>query len=253
MDFSEITISDVTAAIRFKTNEKSWFSTPRAHHIIAYQLSGEVPHDFGNRTLTVKADTVLFFNKTEMYSAVQLEPCESIAIHFTTADDVDIPSFIFTAKNPAIKTAFEKLYAVYMRFDPSDRPRIMAMTYDLIHLINTLHHEKYHPKSAAVTRVGDYIREHFSEDISTEALAKIYGVTPRRLNDIFRNAYGLTPGAYVLEYRLNMAKHLLAHTGLPISEISEQSGFSDITYFSRIFKSKLGVTPSAYRQKNTAQ
>ncbi len=253
MNFSDITVSDVTAAMRFKTSEKAWISTPRAHHILAYQLSGDVPHDFGNRNLKVKADTVLFFNKTEVYSAVQREPCESIAIHFTSTDDVDIPSFVLAAKNPAIKTAFERLYAVYMRFDASDRHRIMSMTYDLLYLIDALRHEGYHPKSSAITRVEDYIRAHFGENISTQTLSEIYGVTPRRLNDIFKSAYGLTPGAYVLEYRLNIAKNLLEHTTLSISEIAEQSGFSDITYFSRIFKNKLGITPSRYRQKSTAQ
>ncbi len=253
MEFNNITISDVIAAVHFKTSEKSWSSGTRGHHILAYQISGDFPHDFGDRTLAVKADTVLFFNKSEPFSVVQREVGESIAIHFTTAESIDIPSFIIAAKSPALKTSFERLYQVCMRFDPLDRHRIMSMTYELLYSVDALRGECYHPRNDRLQRVTDYIREHFKESISNEALADIYGVSTRRLTDLFRSAYGISPAAYILDYRLNIAKQLLEYSILSVSDVSAQSGFSDITYFSRVFKDKIGVTPSKYRQNNTAR
>ncbi len=253
MELHDITVSDVIAAVHFKTTEKSWTSSPRGHHILAYQISGEFPHDFGSRTLTAKADTVLFFNKSEPFSAVQREVGESIAIHLTTANDIDIPSFIIPAKGPSLRTSFERLYQVCMRFDPSDRHRIMAMTYELLYCVDALRGECYHPRNERLQRVTDYIREHFRESISNEALASLYGVSSRRLTDLFRSAYGISPAAYILDYRLNIAKQLLEYSTLSVSDVAAEAGFSDITYFSRVFKNKIGVTPSKYRRNNTAR
>ncbi len=252
MELRDITVSDVIAAVHFKTNEKSWTASARAHHILAYQISGDFPHDFGGRTLTAKTDTLLFFNKNDPFSAVQREPGESIAIHFTATEDIDIPSFIISAKGPALKAAFERLYKVCMRFDPRDRHRILSMTYDLLYAVDVLQSESYRPKDDKLVRVTDYIHAHFSEPISNTVLAEIYGVSTRRLNDLFRSAYGMPPAAYILDYRLSIAKQLLEYSTLSIAEIAAESGFSDITYFSRAFKNKSGITPSKYRQNNTA-
>ena len=73
MELRDITLSDVIVAVHFKTNEKSWTANARAHHILAYQISGDFPHDFGGRTLTAKTDTILFFNKSDINSGVHID------------------------------------------------------------------------------------------------------------------------------------------------------------------------------------
>ena len=253
MELRDITISDVIAAVHFKTSEKSWTSSARGHHILAYQISGDFPHDFEGRTLIAKTDTILFFNKNEPFSAVQREVGESIAIHFTATEDIDIPSFVIAARGPSMKKSFERLYEICMRFDSADRHRIMAMTYELLYCVHTLRNETYRPKDDKLLRVTNYIREHFKEPISNNTLAAIYGVSTRRLTDLFGSVYGMPPAAYILDYRLNIAKQLLEYSTLSVCDIAAETGFSDITYFSRAFKSKVGVTPSKYRQNNTAR
>ncbi|EAC9531764.1 AraC family transcriptional regulator, partial [Listeria monocytogenes] len=55
---------------------------------------------------------------------------------------------------------------------------------------------------------------------------------------------------YVKKTRLDKAKELLTQSDLNLSEISEAVGYSDISYFSRIFKKECQVTPSKYRRLN---
>ncbi|KIL38151.1 hypothetical protein SD70_28370 [Gordoniibacillus kamchatkensis] len=59
---------------------------------------------------------------------------------------------------------------------------------------------------------------------------------------------GLTPLQYSLHLKLEEAKRRLAHSDEPVPAIAEAVGFTDYNYFIRVFRSKLGLTPGAYRQ-----
>ena len=89
-----------------------------------------------------------------------------------------------------------------------------------------------------------------SEALSGKTLGEIIsdiGLSESQLIRKFRNTYGCTPYAYLLECRLNTAKTLLLNTTAKISEISQRTGFSNPYYFSAIFKKKFGVSPAFYR------
>jgi transcriptional regulator GlxA family with amidase domain len=65
---------------------------------------------------------------------------------------------------------------------------------------------------------------------------------------MFKKYTGISPGQYHLQLRLIRAKELLISTDQSIKEISYDLGFQSIYYFSRIFKNKLGVSPSEIRK-----
>ena len=57
----------------------------------------------------------------------------------------------------------------------------------------------------------------------------------------------MTPYAYLLEKKLELAGQLLRDTNLSVREIAEKLSFADEYYFSNVFKKKMGVTPSLWR------
>ena len=61
---------------------------------------------------------------------------------------------------------------------------------------------------------------------------------------------GSTLTHVIAERRINAAKKLLIRSDAPVSAVAEEVGFSDYNYFTKIFKSLTGLTPSAYRKKN---
>lgn len=65
---------------------------------------------------------------------------------------------------------------------------------------------------------------------------------------IFKKAYGVTPYAYLLEKKLELAGQLLRDTNLSVREIAEKLFFADEYYFSNVFKKRMGMSPSAYRR-----
>jgi AraC-like DNA-binding protein len=76
-------------------------------------------------------------------------------------------------------------------------------------------------------------------------LAEFAHVSPSYLGSIFRRVTGRSPIDYLIEIRINRAKNLL-RDGYSVTETSRFVGFNDIYYFSRMFKSHEGMSPSEY-------
>lgn len=93
-----------------------------------------------------------------------------------------------------------------------------------------------------------YLHEHYAEPISREDLARRVGLSDDYLTSCFHKELGLTPIAYLNRYRVQQAKQLLAYTHKSITEIALDVGFSNSSYFSRIFRRETGMSPEAYRR-----
>ena len=77
-------------------------------------------------------------------------------------------------------------------------------------------------------------------------------VTPEYLHVLFRQKTGQTPRDFMARQKINLAQHLLANSELSVSEIALRCGFSGIYPFSKFFKSRCKVSPTAYRKEKTA-
>ena len=66
----------------------------------------------------------------------------------------------------------------------------------------------------------------------------------------FKKYKGLSPINYLINRRLDEARHLLETTDYPVSKIALASGFSSQSYFSQVFRKELNMTPGEYRKKH---
>ena len=103
-------------------------------------------------------------------------------------------------------------------------------------------------RTAHISRVEKFIRENLKNpNLSPDLIAESCGISKRYLHDLFNDVNG-TVSQQIRDQRLVAARDRLATApGLPISEVSYRFGFSDQAQFSRLFKSKFGITPSAFR------
>ena len=104
-----------------------------------------------------------------------------------------------------------------------------------------------HAIESAITRMQTEYTQH---DLDMKRLAQELGVSYSWFRHTFTAHTGLGPHRYLLELRLDRARHLLAETELSIKEIARQSGFEDEFYFSRLFRQKLNLTPSQWRNRS---
>jgi AraC-like DNA-binding protein len=99
-----------------------------------------------------------------------------------------------------------------------------------------------------VRRAMAYVHTHYAEKVSLKELAAYVGLSEQHLIRSFRKESGITPIDYLKRYRLRRAKALLEAGDKSITEVALEVGFSDSSYFARVFRREVGVSPSAYRR-----
>lgn len=99
-----------------------------------------------------------------------------------------------------------------------------------------------------VRRAMAYLHEHYMESLTRGAIAQHVGLDEDYLTYCFRQELGMTPITYLNRYRVNQARQLLKQTNKSVTAIALEVGFSDSSYFSRIFKRETGMAPDTYRR-----
>ncbi len=99
-----------------------------------------------------------------------------------------------------------------------------------------------------IKKVCSYVDENLASDISLETAADFAGVSSFYLSKLFKEEKGETFINFISDKRLEKSRRLLSETNLSIKEITAEVGYNDQNYFSRIFKSKYGLSPKEYRK-----
>lgn len=81
-------------------------------------------------------------------------------------------------------------------------------------------------------------------------LAAAVGVGPSRLRHLFKREIRMSIRAFIRERRLAEAVRLLVSTSKPVSAISFEAGFPDISNFNHLFKKRFGLSPTGYRRRS---
>ena len=101
---------------------------------------------------------------------------------------------------------------------------------------------------SVVRNCEDYLHEHFREIDAISQVVEQAGIPERSLKRRFKSAAGVTLIEYLQNLRIEQGKQLLETSQLPIEEISAAVGYSDASFFRRLFKRLAGLTPSRYRR-----
>lgn len=102
--------------------------------------------------------------------------------------------------------------------------------------------------STLIERINAYIHEHYQSDIGRNELATVFYLAPEYLAKLYYKKTGKYLNDYIREYRIEKAKWLLRNKDLRVSDIAQEVGIDNYSYFSTLFKKYVGVSPSEYRQ-----
>lgn len=125
------------------------------------------------------------------------------------------------------------------------RAQVFSIFYGMLHALCA--DDVPQALQGAVRRIKSDFADASLKNASLAAECNISEVYFRRL---FTKHFGVSPKQFVMDVRLQNAKQLLAEGALSIAGISERCGFSSPYHFCRIFKERVGLTPSEYRKEN---
>ncbi len=104
-----------------------------------------------------------------------------------------------------------------------------------------------------VKKVILYLRENFRKKITMNEICNHVGFSKYYVCHMFKSATGRSVMEYVLNLRCSYARHLLETGEYNISESARQSGFSDVSYFAKMFKRQIGRLPSEIRVESLTE
>jgi AraC family transcriptional regulator len=96
-------------------------------------------------------------------------------------------------------------------------------------------------------RVRDYIEAHLDNRLTLTDLAGVACLSPYHFSRSFKQAVGVGPQHYVMQRRLERARALMRRTNQPLARIAQESGFSDQSHLTSVFRRETGVTPGQFR------
>lgn len=104
-------------------------------------------------------------------------------------------------------------------------------------------------KVERLKKVIGYIQDNFHRPVRIEELASLIPMSEGQFCRFFKAMTGKTPIEYVNAYRVRQAAELIRSTDRKLSDIALDTGFDNLSYFSKVFRQETGDTPSGFRKK----
>lgn len=253
---------------------------------ITYIISGDGSHMIDNATMKVKTGDVFFINPGTYHAFIsngseplsvincilmpelfELSGIELDAFPMFVADlvcdlvfseEVSEKPFLYVKDHIGkIRYSYEHALKEYIEKDEGYETVILGdILQILVYFLRT--YEKQHKLDSSVKetqakyvkQVLSYIHEQYRTKMSLKDLSNIALLSPNYLCKVFKEMTGDTISQYISRVRVEHACEMLSHTKKSIDKIAEESGFSDVSNFRRVFRKQKGISPQVYRSAN---
>lgn len=226
----------------------------RHAHALVFFIEGESDYIYGDQTLSASPGTVLFLPKDKKYLIHRYSTAQCIYVDFLTVNGENFLPFAKKYPNSAqFRDTFTNLLSSYKQKRIGYEAEMMSLLYKLVSMIQIAERALYFPnaKYQKIADSIDYIRKNYSTgQIKISQLASMSGMSTRYFSELFSVFFGISPKEYIIQMQLETAKNLLISSSASVTDISETCGFSDVYYFSKVFKKEFGQTPSMFRRIN---
>ncbi len=240
----------------------SWGPALRNHHLIHFVAKGSGKYVCNGRSYTVNAGSGFYAPPNEMifYQADNDDPWEYYWVGFSGVDagrmlkssGLTKDSPCFSCDDPdTVKGLIMNIYNANGSTIENEAQMTGYLYLFFSHLVNKnkAGEEKISRSTEYVAAAIRFIEHNYAIPIGVNDIAQGVALSRSHLYRIFVQELGLTPNEYLTRFRINNARMLLRSKNISISEAAFSSGFSDPLYFSRVFKSVTGESPSTYLKR----
>lgn len=235
------------------------------HHELLFVCSGTGIFNIKDRRYTIKKNTLLYISPGHPYS-IELDPTAPaglLTVHFSytkvnfNEGKWDIvgetrslsQKFARELEDPyLVEEQFEKLVDCWNQKLPGYEFMARTMLQQL--MITIMQNLNKHPKNFAnsmkIEKIIQHMHQNIQGKITLPELSEMVQMTPAYMSRTFKETTGYTIIEYFNKLKIDKAKTLLIEGDKKIKEVSQELGFADEFYFSRIFKKIEGITPSQF-------
>lgn len=236
----------------------AWGAGVRSSYLIHLVISGKGVFYCGTKKHTVTKGQifVIFPGTIVKYQADGKDPWHYIWVSFHGDEAKEIlQKADITLSAPVTLLPKADNALALLRDMPEERGADMvsnlhftARLYEFLSLLIPDGKEAQSGENAYFTAASRYIKAHYAEQITVDRIAAHIGISRKYLYAIFRKQLAVSPKEYITDYRIQRAKGFLKDCDLPVGSIAYSVGYKDPLNFSKIFKQKTGMSPSAYRE-----
>ncbi len=226
-------------------------------------LDGEGEINYKEKTYRLSKNTLMLIDLRSLHEYYALDDGWKFQfIHFDGAMSREYVEYVNSNAGPVIQlnnkiaaVIYDSLEILYKETEKNiidDYAAISSRVYSLLTSIISFisQSDEKDKTSDSIQRAIAFIIENYKLQISTEDISNAAFLSRSYLSDIFSKKYGIPPHEFLTNYRLSKVKDYLLSTDIPVTNIAEQNGFRDIFTLSRVFKKKVGLSPSEYRKRS---
>lgn len=246
----------------YHEKELGFKSKKEAHDVweLTYVDSGKMYNITGDRnefrTVMKQGDVMLFVPNQQhlQYSDSDISVCyATIGFEMNYADAEFFENRVFAADNE-IKSLMEKIISEKDSGSFGSEDLILCYLKEIvIKLIRQKNQDKKVHTSPVTKKENDlvayvksYINANICKKLSVGGIAGAIPVNASYLSTLFKSSTGIALSRYISDQKLIRAKEYIRTGNYSITQVSEQLSFTNVQYFSRLFKKQYGVTPSEY-------
>ena len=122
----------------------------------------------------------------------------------------------------------------------------MSIFYDILHKLSS-----YSDSNKIIMPAISFIEKNYhNPNLKNQDLAKECNISEVYFRKLFTKHFNTSPKQFILDIRIQKSKQLLTEGMLKINAIADECGFSNAYHFCRVFKEKVGITPTEYMKRN---
>ena len=228
---------------RFFHEEGTFDVKARPYAALSYRESGTGTFKIGNKIFHTRPGDVLFIPADVPYE-VEYSTSKSIVVNMDFCNYTEAEMFEFRSIY-GVSVLFSRLLSEWKEKPLVNRAK--STIYGILEKINEYNQAKI--QNSAIAECIQYMEIHLCDPtLDIKSLCDISFLSKSSLYRLFLNYFGISPMQYVIKLRMNKALRLLVEGNMSVKEISLRCGFSDDKYFSRMFKSTYGYSPSQFRK-----
>lgn len=225
-----------------------------------YVISGRTHYDFGDYAFDAKPGDIFFLARDSVYSMdIREEPYTVLFANFDFLLPPD--TALRCAQYPSIggknsEKLFRRMREVWCLQQPTVREDCLSLLYAAYaDFLKSAHGTMYLPsaKRKRMDAALGYIDMHIAdESLKVAEVAATVNLSESHFRRSFRDAFGISPVKYITMTRVTRAQERLRYSNERLTDMAEALGFSNLYYFSVVFKKEVGVSPSEYRKRYSA-